>query len=500
MENIVFKNIPCGASIPVQNPHAVSVSLPTMADVIGYEENDPAVISQMVSGYPRFFTNLLVKKLVAYVRFKNQVPENLELLPLTSVHAKNILEKITGIEFKSIEESANVFLIIEKNHPELERCKAFIRHCGLIISSRQAEFSLFQLDQVKNIFEEQKLKPETSEPKIKQILAEAYGAETTAVFLSNSGANAVFSIYETVRKLRLSENRNTIVQLGCLYVDTMEIIRKRSTNSHLQINIYKKQQLENWLAENHQNVSAIVTEIPNNPLVQCFDLPWLSLLCKQYDIVLIVDTTIGTPFNVAVLPYCDAAVESLTKFASGGGDVLMGAIVLNNKSRFAKSIAIEIQDYLVPPYEADLCRLAFQIQDYEKRVRKVSENTRLLIDYLETLSIVSEIYSVINPLAAAEFSKIRKYENAVPGLISIVFDKPLSHYYDRLNIPKGPTLGTEFTLAMPYVYLAHYDLACTEMGREQLCDMGLNPELLRISVGTEPIETIIAAFAELTHL
>jgi hypothetical protein len=58
-------------------------------------------------------------------------------------------------------------------------------------------------------------------------------------------------------------------------------------------------------------------------------------------------------------------------------------------------------------------------------------------------------------------------------------NKDLASYYDKLDIPKGPGLGTEFTLAMPYVYLAHYDKVRTPAGRDELMRRGIHPELLR---------------------
>ncbi|MEI7982820.1 MAG: PLP-dependent transferase [Bacteroidota bacterium] len=134
------------------------------------------------------------------------------------------------------------------------------------------------------------------------------------------------------------------------------------------------------------------------------------------------------------------------------------------------------------------------IEGYQGRVRTISENTKQLITYFEQSSAVSQVYSVLHPDSYQNFTKIRKHQDALPGLISVVFNKDLACYYDKLNIPKGPSLGTEFTLAMPYVYLAHYDLVKTEKGREILKKSGLEPELLRISVGIEPVKDIIQVF------
>ena len=45
------------------------------------------------------------------------------------------------------------------------------------------------------------------------------------------------------------------------------------------------------------------------------------------------------------------------------------------------------------------------------------------------------------------------------------------------------------------MYLAHYNLVTEEEGRAFLKDVGINPEMIRISVGTEPYDKIKAAFA-----
>ena len=54
--------IPMGSSIPAMTAHAVSVSLPTWRDTVDYEEGNPRVVTQMQTGYPRFFINLTIQK------------------------------------------------------------------------------------------------------------------------------------------------------------------------------------------------------------------------------------------------------------------------------------------------------------------------------------------------------------------------------------------------------------------------------------------------------
>ncbi len=494
-----FCKIPCGTAIPYGNPHAVSVSLPTVQDVIGYEEGDLNVINAMQSGYPRFFNNKLVQQLTDFVRNKNNIGEEKIILPIVSFQAKTVLEYLINDNLEFIEEDGNVFLLFDKNDSRIKLCKDYIRNVGLLISSRQAEATLFKLKQISSIFHEDSIDEIQAKTTIKKVLAKAYNSYSSDVLLTNSGMNALFSSYEVVKNARKAESRNTIVQLGWLYVDTMEIIERRSEKSHIQINCNDKLQLENWLQEHHLEVAGIFTEITTNPLLKCVDLPWLYQLCNQYNIVLIVDTTIATPFNVDVLPYCDIAIESLAKFACGNADVLMGAVIFNPTSKWTPRLKAYFTRFIIPPFRGEICRLGYQINNYQSRVKKSSENAKLLYEYLKTKVFIKEIYTTNQEFTNEAFAKIKKADGEVPGLISIVFDKKLVNYYDKLELVKGPSLGTEFTIAMPYVYLAHYDCLKTEEGLEKLKNLGLHPELLRISVGIEPIELIIEAFENLEN-
>ena len=60
----------------------------------------------------------------------------------------------------------------------------------------------------------------------------------------------------------------------------------------------------------------------------------------------------------------------------------------------------------------------------------------------------------------------------------------------------GPSFGTNFTPVCPFMYLAHYVLVTTDEGRNFLRAIGIDPDLIRISVGTEPISAIIEVFEE----
>jgi cystathionine gamma-synthase len=56
-----------GTSVPPHTPHAISVSLPTWRDNVGYEEGEKRVVERMVTGYPRFFVHLIIQKVTSWL-------------------------------------------------------------------------------------------------------------------------------------------------------------------------------------------------------------------------------------------------------------------------------------------------------------------------------------------------------------------------------------------------------------------------------------------------
>jgi len=489
-----FRDIPCGKSLPFDNPHAVSVNLPTIADVIAYEEEDPVLRNRLESAYPRFCTNPTLEKACCHVRNKYEIDNSIELHPISSEKAFNLIEKNTEISFGKITAGNLNLVAIERDSPQSEIVKTFIQNTGMIPSSRLAEDYLIEAGVMKKEFRESREKAEYAESVTKRVLAEAYEmAAPDDVFLCTAGMNAVFSAYDSIKEKAALNGRYIFVQVGWLYLDSMEIIKKYSKESFLYFTPLQLDELESFINANHEKIAAVFTEVPNNPSIQCFDLPRLSSIAKRYGIAVVIDSTMSTPYNVNVFPYADIAVESLTKYACGHGDVLMGAVVLNSSSSLAMELKQSVSWRCQKPYIKDIMRIAYEIKGYAERVDIVSRNTAVLVEWLSRQKKIIKLNWVMDELSCENFLRIRKTETSLPGLVSLVFDKDLHYYYDKLKMPKGPSLGTGFTIAMPYVYLAHYDMIKTPEGKKQIIEHGINPELLRISVGTEnPVEIITA--------
>ena len=210
-----FCEIPCGETIPFENPHAVSVSLPEIQNVIDYEEGELQVIDKMKSGYPRFFQNQFVKQLTQFIKEKYRISDEEKLIPIASIHAKSILESVFNVALNCIEDkSKNVFLILDSNDENAKKYADFIRNTGLIISSRKAEATLYELDLIDSIFEEEYVSKTQAISNINNTLSNAYGTSSEKIILSNCGMNALFTATEALVAVQKEFGKTKVVQLG----------------------------------------------------------------------------------------------------------------------------------------------------------------------------------------------------------------------------------------------------------------------------------------------
>jgi cystathionine gamma-synthase len=81
-------------------------------------------------------------------------------------------------------------------------------------------------------------------------------------------------------------------------------------------------------------------------------------------------------------------------------------------------------------------------------------------------------------------------------MLSFTLKTPLAPFYDAVRLPKGPSFGMKNSLIIPFFYFAHYDLVKDAAGRAELAAGGIDSDLLRLSIGREPVDDIIATLAE----
>jgi len=495
----IFSPIPCGQTLPVNNIHAVSVSMPTLQEVIDYEENTNGIHDKIKSAYPRFVLHPYLKQMATYLQKKYDISNKYEIIVVSSSKAVALISDKYFIHNPIVINEPFGVILVLKGTCQIDKVLTYIQHVGCNLSSRFAQDYLYERGLLDTLHEEELEIATNSEEIVLSTLAKAYDQPVENICLAPSGMNAVYSVLEGLKAIQNKNNRNVLVQLGWLYLDTMNIVKNHYGQTKLFLDINALDELEIYLEENGNNTAAIVTEVPTNPLLITVDVQRLKSICNKYNIPLVIDATFATPYNLDLKPYADIYIESLTKYACGNADVLMGAVILNENCTLSHCSA-EFFKHADKPYIKDIQRLAFEIQNYESRMKKINKNATKLVAYLKTKSFIDTIYYALDEKNKENYSKLMRYEDAIGGVISLTFTKPFAAVYDSLNFAKGPSLGTEFTLLMPYVYLAHYDLIITKQGQELLKQNNIPVDLMRVAVGVENIDDIINEFEKLDNI
>ncbi len=482
----------CGERIPFANIHAVSMSLPEVADVIGYEEKRVETLSRLKAGYPRFVAHAYVEKILDLNRESKGI-EGPEFVISSKKAAEHIIS-LFDIEGAYIfEDHGIVTLTIPPDKEKESKVLSFIQHTGCLVSSRKAEDYLLKKGVLESIYEEESIQDQPYQ-KIVDTLSSLYPNKNMEVYLATSGMNAIYAAFKSLDKIRANEGKDIWLRLGWLYVDNIRILEKYSRGSHIFHEVVDLAELEQFLKSDGHRVAGILTESPTNPLIQVPDYPELKKLLATYGIPLIADISVAGSAVVDLSPYADIIVESLTKFASGNADVMMGALFLNPISAYFEKLKQDCPEYIESPYVRDCARMAFEVQGYKERVRAIGKNAAILADFFQKHPKIKAVHWSGSEENHGNFSKIAREKDLHCGVITIEPAGQLESFYDSLQLLKGPSFGTEFTLNMLYMYLAHYELVSTEAGRGFLKEVGLDPSLVRISIGRENPDFLIGEY------
>lgn len=495
---ITDQQIPLGRRIP-DDLHAVSVSIPTMADVIGYEERDPDTLAKMDAGYPRFVKHECLMELESYWQRFFDRPK----LPIWLTASERIahqLESYLQCPDSKFLKHQGVSGICLPNNEELNlRAKLFLRHIGGYLCSREAEDYLVA-NGLRQRVEKEASYHGDSRNKVLDILTPLLGVQSSDdIALSSSGMNAIYSVFKSVNAIQSPKGRKSWIKLGWLYADTMHILDKLSPegceNREL-LDVFDLDSLESLLKNRPDEFAGIITECPTNPLIQSADLERIRELATKFGVYLIVDPTVISPANVDVSPYADIIVNSLTKYAANQGNVIAGAASVTPQCLDKTAVIEGIQAEIIPPYRRSLDSLASQIDRYAEHIETVNASTERVVEFLESHPKVQNTYWAKEARSRDNFAEIARHGNAVGGMVAFDLKMDLPAFYDRLRIAKGPSFGMAHSLACPFMYLAHYDLVTGKAGRDYLRSAGINPELIRFSVGTEKVEEILGALDE----
>jgi cystathionine gamma-synthase len=475
-----------GLPIP-EIPHAVSVCIPRWEDAIAYEECDPAVLDQFRSGgYPRFVVHPLVRGLfdAAMAEFGKKGEVAMVFPSVASAwRCAEYVRRRDGVTARLENFGWAGLTAVLVPETAAEAAWKYWQHGGEIVSSRVAEAILVEA------YPEEGVKSMGGEARsaVRERLAAISCVHPDDVFLFGSGMAAIFAVHRALGQVRPGLRT---AQVEFPYVDALKVQQQFGRGAH-DFSVADDGGVSDVkrVIESGEPLAGVFTEVPSNPLLRTADLAGLAELLRRQDTPLIVDDTVVTAMNVDALQFADAVTTSLTKFVSGVGDVMAGAVTLNPGSPIHEPLSKILAEASLeaPLFALDAIVLEENSRDFESRAPRVNANAEAIYDFLADHPKVARIWYPKNETPEFYRSAMRD-RGGFGGLMSILLDD--SHnasprFFDALEISKGPSLGTNFSLACPYTLLAHY----RELPWAESC--GVSRNLIRIWTGLEPPEELL---------
>ncbi|KAF2199581.1 PLP-dependent transferase [Delitschia confertaspora ATCC 74209] len=541
MSSSESRSLPLGSSQPPNSTHALSVSLPTWGILARYVKDDKDILETLQSDYPRqathttkrtqFYRHKCVRKLNDAVLARVRAPETVrcELFPSEAGmrRCSQHLRRRAGLSCP-IQEVSFSSAQSESKEAGWSRFSAVLypaefanyaqeawEFMGDGISSRHAEFCIERFPFMNSVSSDPSLRTlaaqdtqevlpvswehtdDDTKLRIRTEIARFLTSEKASqeavrqqdVFLYPKGMCAIGAIARSL--VPESTDSSEAVIFGWPYASTPKCVQVSGYERftfHTQGVSAELDQLESQLASG-RSIACLFCEIPSNPLCATPDLHRIRRLADQYHFAVVCDDTIGTFANVDVLPYVDVIVTSLTKMFSGACDVMAGSVALNPQSPFHKTLSAKLSsnyENLVFPTDAEV--LLRNCLDFQARIQKANSNGLAVANFLNTSGLISQVnYPNMVPTAPL-YEQYRRSNGGYSYLLSTVFKNAEDAivFYDTIDLCKGASCGTNFTLVLPYSQLAHAE----ELDWAE--SKGMTKHLIRFSVGIEEENALIS--------
>lgn len=235
--------------------------------------------------------------------------------------------------------------------------------------------------------------------------------------------------------------------------------------------------------------SLVYVEAISNPLLRVADLPRVAALAHRYGARVAVDNTFATPWLVNPATFgVDSVVHSTTKYLGGHGDVTGGVIATSGERAAELREINKLIGSVAGPFESWLAMRG--IKTLPLRMKQQSDNARQVAEGLAGDSRVSQVnYPGLRDLGGAE-AMFKRPERG--GMISFeIADAGRDDVFRflealRLVVP-ATTLGDVYSLVLYPAISSHRAVPEEERAR-----IGISDGLVRLSVGIEDVEDIIA--------
>ncbi len=227
--------------------------------------------------------------------------------------------------------------------------------------------------------------------------------------------------------------------------------------------------------------------------MRCVDYPRLVEIARRHKLLTVIDATFATPYNVRPLALgVDLVIHSITKYLAGHNDLMAGVVAGSTELTTPLRQMQGLLGDVVAPHTAYL--ILRGIKTLALRVERQNANGLAVARFLAAHPKVRRVWYpglADHPDHAIAMATMRGFGGVVS--FEIEGDGALAHrFIDALTIPTiGPSLGGVESMVSPLAIMGYANVP-----PEERAALGIRDELVRLCLGIEDAEDLIADLAQ----
>lgn len=317
-------------------------------------------------------------------------------------------------------------------------------------------------------------------------LADIESAE--AAIVTASGMAAI-----TTTLLSLLSNGEHLLIQSCLYGGTHNFITEDLKSFGISYDFIDGDDPASWKSLLKPNTRVLYVETMSNPLLEVVDLKSVAEFANGHGLVSVIDNTFASPINFRPPEHgFDLSIHSGTKYLNGHSDIVAGAIV--GRRELIKQVKQRL-DHLGGCLDPHACFLLHRgLKTLALRVRQQNATALALAKMLENYSAVARVhYPGLE--SHPQHQRAATLFDGYGGVLSIEMKQggpAAAKLIEAVNLPiSAPSLGGVESLITRPVDTSHAGMTVDD--RERL---GITEALVRVSVGIESPEDLMADFSQ----
>lgn len=281
-----------------------------------------------------------------------------------------------------------------------------------------------------------------------------------------------------------------------VYGETLEVVRDVLPKFQIETELLDFADLDAVRAHMRSNTRIVYCEVASNPCIYLADIPAIAQIAHAHGAKLVVDNTFTSPVLFCPLKNgADVSINSLTKFLNGHSDAVGGTVSTNQTLAAEIGKMVRLLGSPCDPFESWMVRRG--LYTAKLRITQQAASAAKLASALEADPRVQKVFhpSLSSHPQHETAKKLFANNESITGMLSFIVDEDIhkiDDFMSRLHLAHyAITLGGIHTTLSYPCRSSHAQVPDAERRT-----MGITPGMIRVSVGIEDADDLIADFTQ----